>query len=337
MGIKMRFVEKLTEAERITLRELFKNHPNHRARTRAHAILLSSSGYTMKDIAKIFFVCQLDTISQWFTRWDTIGIVGLFDEFRSGRPEILTLEEKASAIKSVDDNPRSLRLSLGELFANVKKKVSIDTLKRTLKAANYSWRRVRKSLKNKRNEQEFQKAKGEIDILKHRHRSGEIDLRFFDEVGHDLTPPVPYGWQKKGDGIELPSSRSQRINVLGFMNLDSQLESYIFNSSITTDVVVGCMNDFAKKIQKPTYIVIDNAPIHTANLFQDNIEEWSEMDLHIVFLPPYSPELNLIEILWRFVKYQWLSLDAYKSIDDLNKNLDEVLKNIGSKYLITFA
>jgi hypothetical protein len=37
------------------------------------------------------------------------------------------------------------------------------------------------------------------------------------------------------------------------------------------------------------------------------------------------------------VKYQWLSLDAYKSIDDLNKNLDEVLKNIGSKYLITFA
>jgi transposase len=83
--------------------------------------------------------------------------------------------------------------------------------------------------------------------------------------------------------------------------------------------------------------VIDNAPIHTANLFQDNIEERSEMDLHIVFLPPYSLELNLIEILWHFVKYQWLNLDAYKSTADLNKNLDEVLKNIGSKYMITFA
>ncbi|MFT4694135.1 MAG: transposase [Francisella sp.] len=97
------------------------------------------------------------------------------------------------------------------------------------------------------------------------------------------------------------------------------------------------MNDFAKKIQKLAYIVIDNTPIHTANLFQDGIEEWSEMDFHIVFLPPYFPELNLIEILWRFVKYQWLSLDPYKSIVDLNKNLDEVLKNIGSKYMITFA
>jgi len=333
----MRFVAKLTEPEAITLRELLKNHPNHRARTRAHAILLNNSGYKMQDIAKIFFVSQVDTISQWFTRWETIGIVGLFDEDRSGRPEILTPEEKVAAIKSVDDNPRSLRLSLAELFANVKKKVSIDTLKRTLKAANYSWRRVRKSLKTKRNEEEFQKVQSEIEILKCRHRSGEIDLRFFDEVGHDLTPPVPYAWQKKGEGIELPSSRSQRINVLGFMNLDSQLESYIFNCSITADVVVGCMNDFAKKIQKPTYIVIDNAPIHTANMFQDKIQEWSAMDLHIVFLPTYSPELNLIEILWRFVKYQWLNLDAYKSIADLNKNLDEVLKNVGSKYRITFA
>ena len=55
------------------------------------------------------------------------------------------------------------------------------------------------------------------------------------------------------------------------------------------------------------------------------------------FLPPYSPELNLIEILWRKIKYEWLPLDAYQDFKTLPASLFDVLKRIGSKYRITFA
>ena len=45
---------------------------------------------------------------------------------------------------------------------------------------------------------------------------------------------------------------------------------------------------------------------------QDKRQEWAERHLEIFELPSYSPELNLIEILWRFIKYEWLDVKAYQ-------------------------
>jgi len=56
-----------------------------------------------------------------------------------------------------------------------------------------------------------------------------------------------------------------------------------------------------------------------------------------MFLPSYSPELNLIELLWRKIKYEWLPLDIYGSYQTMCDGLFEVLKEIGSKYRITFG
>ena len=64
---------------------------------------------------------------------------------------------------------------------------------------------------------------------------------------------------------------------------------------------------------------------------------WKERGLIVKYLPTYSPELNLIEIVWRFIKYQWLPLSAYFSFNNLKLGLQNVLDAIGSKYLITFA
>jgi transposase len=41
--------------------------------------------------------------------------------------------------------------------------------------------------------------------------------------------------------------------------------------------------------------------------------------LYLLFLPPYCPELNLIEILWRKIKYEWLPVSAYESFKDLSE------------------
>ena len=68
----------------------------------------------------------------------------------------------------------------------------------------------------------------------------------------------------------------------------------------------------------------------------EKIKKWEEQDLIIYFIPPYSPELNLIEIFWRFVKYQWLSFDAFANFESLKKHLKEVLDNFGLKYMINF-
>ena len=54
-------------------------------------------------------------------------------------------------------------------------------------------------------------------------------------------------------------------------------------------------------------------------------------------LPTYSAELNIIEILWRFIKYQWLPFSAYLSFQHLVEEVQKILKLIGSKYTINFS
>jgi len=83
--------------------------------------------------------------------------------------------------------------------------------------------------------------------------------------------------------------------------------------------------------------VVDNAPIHTSHDFAEQKVLWQDCDLWVKFLPPYCPELNLIEILWRKIKYEWLPLNAYQTFKMMTRSLFDVLRGIGPNYRITFA
>ena len=79
---------------------------------------------------------------------------------------------------------------------------------------------------------------------------------------------------------------------------------------LNSDVVIVCIDKFSETLEKKTVLVLDNSSIHTNNAFLDKQEEWKEKGLTLFFLPTYSPQLNIIEILWLFIKYQWLEIDA---------------------------
>lgn len=73
-----------------------------------------------------------------------------------------------------------------------------------------------------------------------------------------------------------------------------------------------------------------------ARTFEQKSRVWEKQDLHLYFLPPYSPELNKIEILWRKMKYEWMPFDASQSFQQLKNRLNETIQNIGYKYTIKF-
>ena len=77
-------------------------------------------------------------------------------------------------------------------------------------------------------------------------------------------------------------------------------------------------------MQGPTVVVMDNASIHTSEAFQEEIPKWEKQGLSIFYLPEYSPELNLIEILWRFMKYEWIEFWAYTSFAHLVQYVEEI-------------
>ena len=166
-----------------------------------------------------------------------------------------------------------------------------------------------------------------------------LNLCFYDESHFGLVPVVPYAWQEKGATIELPSSRGKYINVAGFYQTNHERKMYLFErETINAEKLVGIFDDFAKSTTQKTVVIMDNAPIHKSKLFQSKIEQWEkENDLFLFFIPPYSPELNLIEIFWRKVKYEWLSFDAYHSFENLKNELQNIFKNENQKCNINFV
>jgi len=214
--------------------------------------------------------------------------------------------------------------------------LSTHTLKRLLKSRDYVWKRMRRSARSKRNEGDFQTAKAHLDKLR-AAGDRDFDLVYFDGAGFSLIPCVPYAWQLRGETLEIPSVHSQRLNVLGFLNLNGSFESYVFEGPIDSKVLIKCFDDYCQRMKKPVLIVLDNAPVHTSAAFESRIESWQEQGLYLLFLPPYCPELNLIEILWRKIKYEWLPVSAYQSFKDLSEALNEVLREVGFKYRLSFA
>ena len=83
-------------------------------------------------------------------------------------------------------------------------------------------------------------------------------------------------------------------------------------------------------------VVVDNASIHRSEALQEELPKWEKEGLWVFYLPQYSPQLNLIEILWRFIKYEWSAFWAYTSFDHLVQYVEGVIRDFGDKYKINF-
>lgn len=331
----MKYVGELTETEAVTLEFAYKNHSSARVRSRAHIIILSSKGYNLQEITDICGMTR-QTVSAVIDRWETSGLIGLYDRPRPGRPRSLTSGDEDFIYDFTEREPRSVNRVIAALEGVRGKKVSKSTLRRVLKKKKV-WKRIRKSLKGKRNEEKFREAREEIKCLEQRRQNGEIKVYYFDEAGFSLTPCVPYAWQPTGEYIEVPSAKGETLNVLAFMNKNNDCTPFIFESRVNTDVVVACFDSFSGTLTGKNVVIMDNAPVHKSKKFLSRLPEWSRRGLDIIFLPPYSPELNLIEILWRKIKYEWLPFSAYTSFSKLKERVEDILVKFGSQYTIQFA
>lgn len=332
-----KFVETLTDEEKQMLVHLKDHGETPRIRRRAHAILLSAGGRSIDEIVDIFESNRV-TVTSWLNRWSSDGPLGLGDAPRPGGPPKLTDEEREAVLTLIREYPNSPKTVLEKIKSQIGKTISARTLRRIARAGKLRWKRMRRSLKDRRDEDEFREAKQHVDEFIEHHKAGDYDLYYFDEAGFSLTPSVPYAWQPEGERLEIASRKSGQINALGFLSHNGELTPYVAEGTVNSDVVVACVDDFSKKLAgRPSLIIIDNASPHTSALFTSHIEKWESRGLYFYFLPPYCPELNLIEILWRMIKYHWLRPCDYVSFKALREAVNNILSNVGAKYHMSFS
>lgn len=167
-------------------------------------------------------------------------------------------------------------------------------------------------------------------------RASHIDLYFADESTFSMNPVVPYAWQSKGQTIEIFPRRDKKINLFGIFRPDNVAVTYQSSGNVNSEFLIRSIDDFCQHLDKPTVLVIDNAPTHRSKLFSEQLARWEEKDLYIFFLPKYSPHLNIAETFWRKAKYEWLRPSDYFSFAKYKRKIKEIFNRIGIDYKIVF-
>jgi len=331
----MRFIDNLSYDTITLLQSIYQKSKHHRVRQRAQCILLSYQGYMTNELAHIFKVDRI-TIYNWFNEWESRHFAGLYNRKGKGRNPIFNQGQKEQIRQWVKLYPKNLNKVIALIQEEFDLSASKSTIKRVLKSLQFSWHRIRRRVRGEPDADVYQERKAALEILIEEDKQGIIDLRYYDESGFCLVPYIPYAWQEQDETLSIESVQSKRLNVLGFMNKRNELEAYTFKCCVDSEVVIGCFNDFSDTIKEPTVVVMDNASIHTSVAFQEEIPKWEKKGLSIFYLPEYSPELNLIEILWRFMKYEWIDFSAYTSFEHLIQYIEGVIKNFGTIHKINF-
>jgi transposase len=332
----MQFKREVFPETQCLLQRLYRQSRHHQVRQRAHCILLSSQDYSIAQLMEIFSVSR-KTMYNWFNNWEAQGVLGLYNRPGQGRKGTFNAEQIEQIQVWVQQQPRQLKQVAQKIHEEWGISTSTETIKRVLKAMRMSWHRFRRVVGGQPDAVEYEQKQAELKVLRQLEDQGELDLYYLDEVGFCLIPSVPYGWQRMGETEEIESRRSQRLNVLGLMTRTHQLHSYVSTQSITSDVVIACIDAFFPGVNKRTVIVVDQASIHTSDAIYDKLEEWKQRNIEIFNLPPYSPQLNLIEILWRFIKYEWIEINAYRNWQSLVQYVEKTLKEFGENYVINFV
>jgi len=174
------------------------------------------------------------------------------------------------------------------------------------------------------------------------------EILFFDGVHPDHQTQAVYGWIKKGSKLAIPTTATQpRLHYLGVIAVKKDKIENITQSYEKIDS--KSVTDFLQKIElklshkKKIHIILDNASYHKSKEVKLYLENHPKIQLH--YLPPYSPNLNLIERLWKVMRekttynrYYSTFTEFRQSIDNFFQNLDQIqellLQRITEKFQV---
>lgn len=161
-------------------------------------------------------------------------------------------------------------------------------------------------------------------------QAGKRAVFFMDAAHFVLAPFLGFLWSVVRIFIQAPSGR-QRFNVLGAINaITHELISVTNDAYITAESVCALLEKLAAlKLGVPITVFLDNARYQRCALVQTTA---AELKIELCFLPPYSPNLNLIERLWKFVKKQCLYSKYYADFSFFKAAITDCLDETAGKH-----
>lgn len=129
-----------------------------------------------------------------------------------------------------------------------------------------------------------------------------------------------------------------RRSVLGALDYSSNTLFYQTESgSVTRTDVIAFLDQVARQGDDHlTILVLDNAPVHRG-IDDETRKRWFfEHNMCLLYLPAYSPELNVIEMVWKKAKYHWRRFINW-SKETLGSELEKLLEAYGDHFAVNFS
>lgn len=317
-----------TKEEVDKLRKLTLTHVHPMIRMKATALLLKSQNISHKNIAQILGICG-NTLRAYFYAYQEGGLTKL-TEINVYKPQS-KLTAFAEVISEYLHNtpPAGLKQACAEIENITGIKMSKSQAGRYLKSLGCKYRKVcgipAKADLDK--QQEFKDNQLEPKLSE--AKEGRRTVYFVDAAHFVLGAFLGFLWSFARVFVKTPSGR-QRFNVLGALNAISKEILTISNDTYITSIqVCELLKLIAANTTLPITIILDNARYQRCNLVMNLA---TELGIELLFLPPYSPNLNLIERYWKLTKKHCLNSIYYPDFGSFKASISGFLKDAHNKH-----
>jgi transposase len=319
----------LSESKIKELQSQYKQERDRRIAERIQCIILYAQGKNVQELKQLLLV-GVKTLTHWIKTFIAQGLDGLRQWGYRGQSGQLSEKQWAEVEAELERKPYR---RAKEVVRLVKQKFELVYSERGMQALlrRQGYRRIKNRL-----------VPGPVDEAK-AQKQQEFVVNYFklkaelapeDRIYHvDATHPthnvqLSYVWTKKGQRRRMRSnSGRKRYNILGaYCPLDQEYLDIRGTDNVTAETLKKLIDQIRARHPeaKRIILILDNARYNHAKIVRQHIEQ---SNVELLYLPAYSPNLNLIERLWRFFKDEVLT-SYHESFAEFRQAIDKVLDNL---------
>jgi transposase len=320
----------LSSKDQKTLHHLHRDTKEKKIADRIKAVILLNKGYTQKEIASILMLDE-DTISSWIKKFKSSTNIKIWLDNNYIAYQGKLNPDQISQLKTY--LTENIILNAKQVISYVKEhfgtSYSLSGMKDLLHSLGFSYKQLT-LFPSKADIEKQKQFVLEFEQL-NQNLGEDEEIVFIDGVHPQHNTKSSKAWIQKGTEKYIPTNTGRlRLNLNGAYNPNNQdviiREDPSINAQSTIKLFEQIQNKYAYK--KGVYAIADNAKYYRSKLVNKFLET---SKIRLIFLPSYSPNLNLIERLWKYLRKEVINTTYYPKFDQFKTAIQDFFENIDSK------
>jgi len=323
----------MLEEDEPLLRQKAKGCKNAEENIRYYALHAVSRGKSVTETAELFLV-ERQTVYDWINKWKEEK--DLSNKPKPGRPESVTKEDDEEIRKLIDErDPHSHGINaniwdtrgLQEYFAEKGKHFSQEVIR--LHLQKMGARYIKATIVY--NEGDVQKKRNHAErIMKllENDMGPDDKLLFLDEMSSCTVPHKGYGWTfDQRLIVNTDESTRERSNTFGAVDpINGEVVQMLSGEAKAPALIRFYSKIYSRFPKGNIYICLDNGRVHHAKIVSQWLNRHKRMILF--YQPPYSPDVNIQEQFWHYVRTKFLNNHQFKTMHQLATSLHWFVKRL---------